>query len=333
VEPTASESMSRNKFYYYDHEACTFVEVKKNNRRQQVRIAGIAGGLVAVALVLTLVMDQLIRTPQEIALMNENAALQQQLEDVQTRITDVAGQVTELRTSDENLYRSLLQMEPIGDDVRRVGVGGSDDYQKFNRFSEESSELLNETATRMGELERQIALQSSSFRDIERIVDERETALSDMPAILPAEGIVVSGYGMRFHPVLKVRRMHYGIDVAVWTGTEVVATGDGVVRAAGRGSTLGNYVKIEHTNAGYTSVYGHLSKIPKEIRRGVHVKRGDVIALSGNTGLSSAPHLHYEIHDASGRALNPLSFLAPSMTPSEYQKLIEETRRSTVSLD
>jgi murein DD-endopeptidase MepM/ murein hydrolase activator NlpD len=325
--------MPKNSYFYYDHDACCFVEVQTTSRRRLLIGAGIGSGLLIVAIVMTLVMDQFIRTPQEVALMDENVALQDQLEDVQGRIDTFAGELNGLRSADQNLYRSLLQAERISDDVLQVGVGGTDPFEANNRYSPTTAALLTETSDQIEYLERQIGLQSDSFRELVKMAEDREKALTEMPAIVPSEGIVVSGYGMRDHPILKVRRMHYGIDVAVWTGTEVVATGDGVIKAVGRGSSLGNYVKIEHTNAGYISVYGHLSKIPKEIRRGVKVKRGDMIAYSGNTGLSSSPHLHYEIHDKNGRALNPLAFLAPSMTPSAYQKLLDETNRSTVSLD
>jgi murein DD-endopeptidase MepM/ murein hydrolase activator NlpD len=325
--------MAKNNFFYYDHDACRFVEVQTTSKRRLLIGAGIGAGLLLVALVLTLVMDQFMTTPQEVALMDENVALQDQLEDVQGRISIVAGELDVLRSDDENLYRTLLQAEPVSEDVRQVGVGGSDPFESFNRFSPATASLLSETSDQIEFLERQIGLQSDSFRELLDLASDREKALTELPAIVPSEGAIVSGYGLRDHPVLKVRRMHYGIDVAVWTGTEVVATGDGVIKAVGRGSSLGNYVKIEHPNAGYISVYGHLSKIPKETRRGVHVKRGDMIAFSGNTGLTSAPHLHYEIHDKNGRALNPLAFLAPSMTPSAYQKLLRETTRSTVSLD
>jgi murein DD-endopeptidase MepM/ murein hydrolase activator NlpD len=333
TEPTNLSFMAKNSYFYYDHDACCFVEVKKNASMLALRVAATIAGILVLAVVFTLTMDQFIRTPQEVALMDENAALQGQLDEVRNRIANVSSELIDIKTVDESLYRSLLQTEAIPEDVRSVGVGGTDPFEKFNRFSPVTADLLNDTSEKIEQLERQIGLQSESFRELTKLAEEREVALIEMPAIVPSEGAIVSGYGMRFHPVLKLTRMHYGIDVAVWTGTPVVATGDGIIKAVGKGSSLGYYVKIDHPTAGYTSVYGHLSKIPKNIRRGVKISRGDVIALSGNTGLSSAPHLHYEVHDKNGRALNPLAFIAPSMTPSQYKKLLEETQRSTVSLD
>lgn len=325
--------MAKNSYFYYDHDACCFVEVQKNSSRFILRIIATTSAVLILAFVCTIAMDRFIKTPQEVALMDENAALQEQLANVNNRIAIVASELDGIKTVDENLYRSLLQADAIAKDVRSVGVGGTDPFEAFNRFSPATADLLNDTSERISKLERQIGLQSESFRELSKLAEDRKAALLEMPAIVPSEGVIVSGYGMRFHPVLKLTRMHYGIDVAVWMGTPVVATGDGIIKAVGRGNSLGKYVKIEHPKAGYTSVYGHLSKIPGNIRRGVKISRGEVIALSGNTGLSSSPHLHYEVHDKNGRALNPLAFMAPSMTPSEYRKLLEETRRSTVSLD
>jgi murein DD-endopeptidase MepM/ murein hydrolase activator NlpD len=116
-------------------------------------------------------------------------------------------------------------------------------------------------------------------------------------------------------------------------GTPVVSTGDGIIRQVGRDAGLGNMVKVEHPAAGYITVYGHLSKVAPGIRRGKKVKRGELIAYSGNTGLTSGPHLHYEVRDMNGKSLNPIFFLAPSMTPAAYQKLLAETERTTISLD
>jgi murein DD-endopeptidase MepM/ murein hydrolase activator NlpD len=138
---------------------------------------------------------------------------------------------------------------------------------------------------------------------------------------------------MRFHPILKVRRMHHGIDVLVSEGSPVYSTGGGVIREVGRNSGLGNYVKVEHPATGYTTVYAHLSEVPKEIRRGVAVKRGDRIAFSGNTGLSAAPHLHYEVRDAERRSVNPVFFFLPSLTPAQYNTMLADLKQKVSSLD
>jgi murein DD-endopeptidase MepM/ murein hydrolase activator NlpD len=325
--------MGKNRYFYYDQPSCSFVEVKESRRRLYGRVTLMVIVAIFLASAMTLGLDQFVSTPQELALMDENGALQQQLADVGQRINDVSGRLQKLSATDQNLYRTLLEAEPISEDVRQVGVGGTDPFPEFSGYSSSTRTLLESTSGQIEQLERQIGLQGDSYRELTVLAAEHEVALEEMPAILPTDGPIVSGYGLRFHPILKVRRMHYGLDVHVPRGTPVETSGDGVILQVGTGSGFGNFVKVKHPTAGYITIYAHLSKVPKNIRKGVRVKRGDLIAYSGNTGLTSAPHLHYEVHDLSGRALNPIYFLAPSMTPSAYHKLLEETKRTTASLD
>ena len=121
----------------------------------------------------------------------------------------------------------------------------------------------------------------------------------------PVDGArISSGFGMRFHPVLGYSRMHKGIDFAVPVGTPVMAAGAGVVQIAGRLGGYGNYLRINHQN-GYGTAYGHLSRLAPGIHPGSHVHQGQIVAYSGNTGMSTGPHLHYEILVA-GNQVNPL---------------------------
>ena len=123
------------------------------------------------------------------------------------------------------------------------------------------------------------------------------------------------------------------MDIPVLRGTPVYATGDGIVEKAGYSGGYGLRVLIRHPIAGYKTLYAHLSKIPAHIRPGRSVTRGEQIALSGNTGLSAAPHVHYEVQDLDGRKLNPIRFIAPSMTPQQYKALLAASEKSTISLD
>lgn len=325
--------MAKHRYYYYDSESCSFVELKSRRRRFKLQVFGIVAIAMVLALGLTWGMDHLVETPQELALRAENEALQQQLARFDARMATVSEQLQELSEKDQELYRSLFQADPIPEDVRQVGVGGTDAYASFGRFSPSAASLLRSTAQRLDRLELQAGLQSDSYRELLGYADKYQQHLDEMPVIIPSDGRVISGFGMRHHPILKVSRMHYGVDINVNTGTPVMAAGDGVVIEAGRGNGFGNYVKIEHKNAGYVTLYAHLRSFEKGLRKGKKVSRGDVIAYSGNTGLSKSPHLHYEVHDLEGRALNPIYFLAPSMTPSAYRKIMEEAENTTVIFD
>ena len=127
-----------------------------------------------------------------------------------------------------------------------------------------------------------------------------------IPAILPSNGPIGDRFGMRLHPILKIRRMHPGIDIVVNTGTDVFASGDGKVVKVGRRGGYGLTIEIDH-GFGYTSLYAHLSEV--KVKKGQTVKRGDLVALSGKSGsLATGPHLHYEVRH-NGVLLNPRNFI------------------------
>ncbi len=325
--------MAKHRYYYYDADACSFVELKSRRRRFQLQIAGIVGVSLVLALLLSWGMDHLVETPQELALRAENSALQAQLAEFDSRISSVANELDGLSERDQDLYRSLFQADPISDDIRQVGVGGADAYAGFSRFSPSAATLLRSTAGSLDRLELQIGLQTDSYQELSRYAEEYQQQLNEMPLIIPSEGRVLSGFGMRYHPILKIQRPHLGVDINVNTGTPVVASGDGIVLRAGVGNGFGNYVKIEHPTAGYITLYAHLKRFERGIRPGTRVTRGQVIGYSGSTGLSKSPHLHYEVHDSEGRALNPIYFLAPSLTPSAYQEILREAENTTTIFD
>ena len=325
--------MAKNRYYYYDEETFSFVELKPR-RSQALKKAGVLFmAASALALVLSWVFDLTVGTPQELALKDENRVLQTQLEHVKERMRDLSQELEHLSESDQELYRTILQAEPISEDLRQAGVGGTNPYAEFDGYSESTSRLLTETARQLDQLESQVNMQNQSYRELASLAEKRSSWLSQLPAILPAEGKVVSGHGMRMHPILKFRRMHHGIDILVPTGTPVYATGDGVIAESGRNSGLGKYVKINHTATGFTSVYAHLSEISDEVKKGRSVSRGQEIGLSGNTGLSAAPHLHYEVRGKDGRSMNPVFFFHPSMTPEQYREKFAELDNAESSLD
>ncbi len=325
--------MAKNRYYYYDESTFSFVELKPKRSKVIKRSALILLVSMVLAGFISWGMDKVIGTPQELALIEENAALQEHLAHVKERMRDFSAELTMLSQSDQSLYRTILQADPISDDVLMLGVGGKDPYEAFDKYTPNTSELLKTTAQQLDELERKVNLQNESYRELASLAEKRSDWLVQMPAILPATGRVTSGFGMRYHPLLKIRKMHTGIDILLPTGSPVHSTGDGVVLETGRNSGLGKYIKIQHHATGYVTVYGHLSDIPKTTKRGKKVMRGEQIGLSGNTGLSTAPHLHYEVRDVNRRAHNPVYFFLPSMTPAQYREMFAELEANTSSLD
>ncbi|NBC01876.1 MAG: peptidoglycan DD-metalloendopeptidase family protein [Bacteroidetes bacterium] len=325
--------MPKNKYFYYDHETCSFVEVKPDPRKVWLRRGAIGGLVVVVAVALSFLLESIVPSVEQMTLRAENQALQQELEQVNERVTNLSSELGELSEADQALYRTLFEAEPIPSDVRQVGVGGSDAQERFDSFSSRPAVLLRHLSEELDALERKASLQSSSFRELKSLAGTHQERMRQLPAILPANGPVVSGFGRRFHPILQVRRHHAGIDIVLEVGTPVYTTGDGVVRERSRTAGYGKYVIIDHPQAGYSTLYAHLSEIPSHIRRGREVKRGEEIARSGNTGRSTGPHLHYEIRDSNDRAIDPTQLMAPSMSPQRYQHLVMAAENASTSLD
>ncbi|MDX1531833.1 MAG: M23 family metallopeptidase [Rhodothermales bacterium] len=324
--------MPRNKYYYYDHEACTFVEVQPKRSRVILKGALVLGLALVLAAAGTWTVYETSTTPKELALQEENRALQEQLRLNGQRFAQLSDRLDHLAETDRALYRTIFQADPISDDVRQVGVGGTADA-KFDRFSASAARLLGENDAALAKLERQMNLQQDSYEELVSLAHERTEALPQMPAILPTTGPLTSGYGMRRHPIHRVRKLHAGVDFSVPTGTPVYATGAGTVTFAGVSSGYGKNVRIRHGKAKRITLYAHLSEIPDGIRRGTEVERGEVIGISGNTGLSTAPHLHYEIRRLDNTPVDPLYSFAPDVEPSEYLALRKVAESDNAPLD
>jgi murein DD-endopeptidase MepM/ murein hydrolase activator NlpD len=319
--------MHQDQRYYYDPDRCSFVKAERTWTDYLIRAAQVVGLAVILAGLAVWAIDVYwVTTPEEQSLKVENQALERQLDRVSGRMSALSAQLDTLEERDEKLYRRLFEIEPISEDVRQVGVGGSDPYKKFDRMGEDASSLLRKTAQKLDKLERQVSLQDNSYEELSEVAVKRNERLKQLPAIRPTNGPIVSGYGMRKHPVLKVRKMHAGVDFLVRRGTPVVSTGDGRVVEAAHSSGYGNHIEIRHPQAGYVTLYAHLSEISEDIRRGSMVERGDTIGYSGDSGRSTGPHLHYEVHNLSDQTLDPMRFIVPDMSPDSYHELEERTQ-------
>lgn len=320
--------MNRKKTYHYDPETCSFEEVEPSWREWGAYIGQIVGLAVILTGFAVWGLDvQWVSTPQEQTLKVENAALERQLEEVNDRMTVLSDRLDTLAEKDRTLYRRLFQMNPISDDVRQVGVGGAMPHRGYEEMGANAQSLLRTTTQKLDKLERQVNLQKTSYRELYRIAKERQERLQQLPAIRPANGHIISGYGMRHHPILEVRKMHAGVDFLLQKGSPVMATANGTVERAERDPSLGNVVEIRHPEAEYLTRYAHLSEIPDGIYRGVDVQRGDTIGYSGNSGLSTGPHLHYEVRTLDDEALDPMKFFVPDMSPESFFELEERTRQ------
>jgi murein DD-endopeptidase MepM/ murein hydrolase activator NlpD len=308
--------MSDN-YYYFDKNACEFKKVEYNPTDRVIHTISLwlLTGLVISGIIITS-LSTVVGTPAEIALKAENRELLTQMRNSRDAISKLNLQIESIAERDNEIYRSVLGMKPIAYDERLAGAGGADIYNRFDSYSNEASELLKWSAANLETLERRVGIQRLSLDEIKSIYNNNQQRLSHLPVMRPVDGMILSNYGMRMHPVLKMRLMHEGMDFRANIGTPVFATGNGTIRFAGNRGTLGLLIEIDHSH-GYITRYAHLSKLEAGIRSGTKVNRGDLIGYSGNSGRVSGPHLHYEILK-NGRSVDPIQYLFTDITPQEY---------------
>lgn len=308
--------------HYYNPATCSYERVE-STWGDWARYAGIVLGLALlfVGLAMWMLDTYSMATPEESALRAQNRGLTRQLDRATRDLDRLSHQAAVLAQRDQRLYRRFLRVDPLPKGVRQVGVGGSDPYGRFRRGSGSASPLLRQTGQKLDKLERQIQLQKASYRQLAETTRHRGQRLDQVPAIRPAEGPIVSGYGMRDHPVLDRPKKHEGVDFPLRPGTPVVATGSGTVARATYSANYGRFVYIRHPESGHRTLYAHLSDINQQIQPGSEVARGDTIGYSGETGRTTGPHLHYEVQTLDGKALNPIQFFVRDVTPKVYHAL------------
>jgi murein DD-endopeptidase MepM/ murein hydrolase activator NlpD len=235
-----------------------------------------------------------------------NTVLQSRLTEVQSKIKDLTKQMDQIIAMDDNL-RTVIGLEEVSSDIRDVGVGGSNyEYVQHDEISGFNENVkLSQQLTELSKLEREIKLELDSYNELLSTFNKKQDSLSHFPALKPVlHGVISSRFGMRRHPVFRVRRHHDGLDFSAKVGTPVVASADGVVKFARKFGGLGKTVMIDHLY-GYETRYGHLNKIV--VRVGQRIKRGEKIGEVGSSGISTAPHLHWEVR-YKNKPLNPDTF-------------------------
>ncbi len=223
-----------------------------------------------------------------------------------------------------NELRTAVDLRRIDDDTRAAATGGAVPPAAGSFLSGEARQVLDGSADLLDKLEREVKLQQSSYEEVTHRMEYNKGLFTHIPAIKPMSGVYsINGFGMRIHPVLRVYRMHEGVDIIGDVGTNVYAAGDGTVRFAGR--TAGGYgvvVEVSH-GYGYSSLYAHLSRAL--VREGQTVKRGELIAKSGRSGLVSGPHLHYEVR-YQGRKHNPIDYFFDDIDAARYRSQLANAR-------
>jgi murein DD-endopeptidase MepM/ murein hydrolase activator NlpD len=314
--------MHRLKLYSYSKHSLSLKEVSFGPLRYIA--VGLLGGFV---LFWTLVLvnqsygDALgIGIAKTDILLSENRILKSQLHLVSSQIASLEKQL-EMMNERGNELRLLVDLPKIDEEVRIAGTGGTEDRVDFSSSSG-VNDLLNNLRSSLGRAESEMRLQQRSYSSVGATYDQNKIRFTHLPAIRPMNGYYQHrGIGMRMHPILGFYRVHEGLDITNQEGTSVYATADGTVEYAGKNqSGYGLLVELNHGYS-FTTKYAHLSRVL--VREGQSVRRGDLLARSGNTGLSTAPHLHYEVRK-NGVAQNPLDFFFDDVDYQIYKNTVRE---------
>ena len=237
---------------------------------------------------------------------NNYVSITKNLQILKERLNEIDENVNQIEEKDLAI-RSYAGMPEIDQEIRKLGIGGRsiESAKTFDNFAPVINKELATLELDVEKLSREVKLELNSYSSIYEKVQEDIRRIAMIPSIRPVEeGYLNSTFGYRNDPIDNVKRFHQGQDITVKTGTPIYAPADGIVKRAYYAGGFGNHIKLQH-GAGYTTLYAHLSKI--KVKHGQKVKRGDIIGLTGNTGRSTAPHLHYEIHH-NGKPQNPLDY-------------------------
>lgn len=271
-------------------------------------------------------------SPKEKRLKRQLEETTYQLELLKERSNQVSDVLKDIQERDNTIYRVIFEAEPIPQSIREAGYGGVDRYNKLRDFY--NADLIVDVTKKIDQLSKQLYVQSKSYDEVWQLVKNKANMLSSIPAIQPVANKdltrVASGYGWRIHPIYKTEKFHEGMDFTAPVGTEIYATGIGVVsKVENDGRGYGNNVIINH-GYGYETLYGHMSRF--SVRPGQKVKRGDLIGYVGNTGTSTGPHLHYEVRK-NGNPVNPVNFYYNDLTPEEYTRMLEISSKAGQAFD
>ncbi len=319
--------------YYYDTETCKYERVRTRKSDIVLNALGFLSLTVMMAVGLVILYDNYFESPKELILKNEVKELEFYYDKLNQDIEQLSTILGHIEQRDDNIYRVVLGAEPIEKSVRDAGIGGADRYADIRNKNINHTDLIIALHEKVDKVRRKLYIESKSQDEVVQLAEKKEKLYASIPAIQPIANkqliALASGFGLRIHPVYKVKKMHTGIDFAASIGTPIYATADGTVsNVSVRFSGYGKMVEIDH-GFGYRTRYAHMHDFV--VKKGQQVKRGDVIGYVGSTGLSTAPHLHYEVF-INDQRVDPVHYFFNDLTPAEYEKILELASAENQSL-
>ena len=308
-------------FYHFNTNTLSFEKVKLSVKDIVKRVLWLFASALTFAVIFIWIAFYLIDSPKEKMLQQENEQLKEQLREMDNKLDLMSEAMSDIENRDDNIYRVIFEADPMPVEERypklydqnQAGVGNTDALALLQDVSGKANQLLV-----------RLSAQSHSFDTLAEIAQRKSDMLTSIPAIRPLKGVktISSGFGGRYHPILKTIRMHTGVDLSAPKGTPVYATAEGLVSREKGGSGYGIVVILNHGYS-YQTLYAHLSK--KVVKPGQKVKRGQLIGYVGNTGLSFGTHLHYEVIK-NGVKVNPVHYFFDDITPEEYDAILESSK-------
>jgi murein DD-endopeptidase MepM/ murein hydrolase activator NlpD len=328
--------MKKNTKYVFNPKTLQF-EVFANTKKQILtKFSGLGLAIVFTSVCIYLLGIKLFPSPNERALAEEIKLLKSEIKSMDNDFNKLAKNLDDVHQKDNQVHRLIFGQKPIDENVWNGGVGGHDKYEYLNSYSN-SGKFIKDQLIKVDNLNRKYDLQMKSLDTLYSIALKREKRLASVPSIKPVEADklrkdleYLSGFGIRLHPVHKVRKFHKGIDFTAPEGTNIQATGDGkVIKVERGGRGYGNNVTIDH-GFGFQTLYAHMLSI--NVREGQSINKGEVIGKVGSTGTSTAPHLHYEVH-INGEAVNPINYVLDGLSPAQYKELVIKAKQENQSWD
>ena len=317
--------------YHFNSDTLSFDKIESTLRKKTCRLFKKFFSSFSLAIVMLYLVYAFIDSPKEKQLKRKYEEVLTQYSLLSNKVEYLDNVLKDMESRDDNIYRVIFETEPIPSTIRRAGSGGVDQYEHLKHL--DNSDLIIGTAKKIDELSKAIFVQSKSFDAIENLAKNKIEMLASIPAILPVSlkeaHQVSSSYGYRMHPIYKTMKFHAGMDFTGAIGTPIYATGNGLVVESQFDKGYGRHVIIDH-GFSYKTMYAHMEKIV--VKKGQTVKRGDVIGYLGNTGLSTGPHLHYEVRK-NEKPVDPINFYFNDLSPDEFEKLVEIANNTGQSMD
>ena len=305
--------------------------IKRLRKRRAIRLVIQLFAWVGVALLYYACFSLLFDTPDEHRLRESTNKMRQEYEAMAERYDSLEMILDNITERDKSVFRILFESDPYNLDIEQNEARLALYEKNIAKSKRQLSSDLNLSIDNLGS---KMAALESSWNKIKELGDGLGDKSQNIPSIQPVLNkqltLLTAGYGNILNPFYRTPKSHQGVDYTIAEGSSVFATADGVVREiSDKNSTLGKTIVIDHGN-GYQTSNSHL--LSTLVRRGQKVQRGDVIALTGNSGLSLAPHLHYEVRYNDLR-VDPIHYFFMELTPDEYQRIIRIAQSGMQSFD